>query len=138
MWNKQSRVTVGLLTVIGLWMSGCAGDGTAPSGSQSSGATFTPKSSAAVQSDSLQSCLARIPSSASAGVRQIVEEGCRRDEAIRQGIVGSATAKSGDRVAAGTYGDSLQTCLARIPKDASAGQKMLAEASCQRDEASRR
>ena len=29
-------------------------------------------------------------------------------------------------------------CLARIPKDATAGQKMLAEESCRRDQAARR
>ena len=40
-------------------------------------------------------------STASAGTRQLAEEGCRRDDAIRLGIVGNATAKSGDRVAAG-------------------------------------
>jgi hypothetical protein len=68
----------------------------------------------------------------------VAEEGCRRDEAARQGIVGTATTKSGDRVSAGTQGDSLEACMARIPKDASAGQRMLAEASCERDQETRR
>ncbi len=39
--------------------------------------------------------------------------------------------------ASGTQGDSLQACMARIPQDASAGQRMLAEQSCQRDQANR-
>ena len=40
-------------------------------------------------------------------------------------------------VASGAVEDSLKACLARIPKDASAGQRMMAEQSCQRDEESR-
>jgi len=40
--------------------------------------------------------------------------------------------------ASGTPGDSLQACLARIPKDASAGQRLIAERSCARDEAERK
>ena len=46
-------------------------------------------------------------------------------------------AKSNDAVAAGSLEDSLEACLARIPKDATAGQKMLAEQSCRRAEADR-
>ena len=42
------------------------------------------------------------------------------------------------RVASGAVEDSLNTCLARIPNDASSGQKMLAEESCRRDQAARR
>ena len=37
------------------------------------------------------------------------------------------------RVSQGTQGDSLDSCLARIPGDASAGQRMIAEGTCQRD-----
>jgi hypothetical protein len=129
--TKQSYLAVGL-TACALWMSGCASEGTTMFGSSASGGA------ASVQNDSLQACLARIPSTGSAGNRQIAEEGCRRDEALRLGIVGSATTKSGDRVAAGTHGDSLDACMARIPKDATAGQKMLAEESCRRDQAARR
>lgn len=45
---------------------------------------------------------------------------------------------SANRVAAGVEEETLDTCLARIPKDATAGQKMLAEQSCQREYATRR
>ncbi|TFG66292.1 MAG: hypothetical protein E4H32_00080 [Nitrospirales bacterium] len=38
-----------------------------------------------------------------------------------------------NRVSQGTQGDSLASCLARIPGDASAGQRMIAERTCQRD-----
>ena len=85
--------------------------------------------------DSLQSCLARIQCGGTAGTRQLAEEGCQRDEALRQSVAGNATAK---RAAAGAAGDSLEACMARIPKDGSVGQRMLAEESCQRDQANRR
>ncbi len=38
-----------------------------------------------------------------------------------------------NRVSQGTQGDSLDACMARIPSDASAGQRMVAERTCQRD-----
>jgi hypothetical protein len=53
-------------------------------------------------------------------------------------VAGAATRKSGDRASAGTQGDSLEACLARIPKDATEGQRMLAEESCQRDQSTHR
>jgi hypothetical protein len=40
-------------------------------------------------------------------------------------------------VASGAAEDSQQACLARIPKDATAGQRMIAEHSCKRDQESR-
>lgn len=40
--------------------------------------------------------------------------------------------------ASGTQGDTLQACLSRIPKDASAGQRLIAQRSCERDEADRK
>jgi hypothetical protein len=36
--------------------------------------------------------------------------------------------------AAGAVEDTLQACMARIPQDASIGQRMIAEQSCWRDE----
>lgn len=48
------------------------------------------------------------------------------------------TTKNIERVAAGAVEDNLNACMARIPKDASAGQRMLAEESCRRDQANRR
>jgi len=40
-------------------------------------------------------------------------------------------------VASGAVEDSHPACLGRIPKDASAGQRMIAEDSCKREQASR-
>ena len=50
----------------------------------------------------------------------------------------SSSASNIDRVASGSAEDTVNACLARIPQDASAGQKMLAEESCRRDQAARR
>ena len=41
-------------------------------------------------------------------------------------------------IAAGSTEDSIQACMARIPKDASIGQVMIAEQSCWRDENERK
>lgn len=54
------------------------------------------------------------------------------------GTAASSSTRNIDRVAPGAVEDTLNACLARIPKDASAGQKMLAEESCRRDQAARR
>ncbi len=40
--------------------------------------------------------------------------------------------------AAGVVKDTLKACMGRIPKDASIGQRMIAEQSCWRDESDRK
>ena len=42
------------------------------------------------------------------------------------------------RIAAGAGEDTLKACMARIPKNASIGQRMIAEQSCGRDESDRK
>jgi hypothetical protein len=42
------------------------------------------------------------------------------------------------KIAAGAGEDTLKACMARIPKDASIGQRMIAEQSCGRDERDRK
>ena len=49
----------------------------------------------------------------------------------------SAVNTGPSRVSTGTQGDTLEACLARIPSDASDGQRMLATLSCERDAKSR-
>ncbi|HEU4686394.1 MAG TPA: hypothetical protein VFS39_17940 [Nitrospira sp.] len=49
----------------------------------------------------------------------------------------AGSGKNIDRIASGAAEDTLNDCLARIPKDASSGQRMLAEQSCHRDQARR-
>jgi hypothetical protein len=45
---------------------------------------------------------------------------------------------SQNRIAAGVEEETLDSCIARIPKDATAGQRMLAEQTCRRDFSVRR
>lgn len=68
----------------------------------------------------------------------VAEQSCRDNEKLHQSVVGMAAAKSANRASAGTQGDSLDDCMARIPTDATAGQRMLAEESCQRDQLTHR
>ena len=89
-------------------------------------------------SDPLKTCLARIPSDSSEGTKMVAEQGCQENEQLRQGVVGTAIAKSGGRASAGTQGDSLDACRARIPTDATVGQRMLAEETCARDQLTHR
>lgn len=131
---QRSAFVFSVCMVFGLLVSGCATEGTMGSG----GATSGSGGGSAAATNSLQACLDRIPSGSSAGARQIAEESCRANEALRTSVAGAADSKSGDRVASGTQGDTLEACMARIPKDASAGQRMLAEESCRRDQANRR
>lgn len=131
---QRSAFVFSVLTAVGLFVGGCATEGTMGSG----GAASSGGGSSPAATNSLQACLDRIPSGSSAGARQIAEESCRANEALRTSVVGAADSKSGDRVASGTQGDTLDACMARIPKDASAGQRMLAEESCKRDQANRR
>lgn len=69
--------------------------------------------------------------------------GCASDETMGSsspsgGGTASTSTKNIDRVASGAVEDTSNACMARIPKDASAGQRMLAEESCRRDQANRR
>ena len=50
---------------------------------------------------------------------------------------GSTSSAASPDVASGTYGDSLDACLGRIPSNATDGQRMVAKTTCQRDEAAR-
>jgi hypothetical protein len=136
--NSMSVRSTVLSAVFILGLAACATD----QGSMTGGSAATPSTGAAAKGASdaageLNACLARIPKDSTAGTRMVAEESCRRDEAARQGIVGTASTKSGDRASSGTQGDTLDACMARIPKDASAGQRMLAEESCKRDQANR-
>jgi hypothetical protein len=130
-----SAILIGGLSACATEDAGMKPSNAAPASRAASGVTTessVPKSLDTI-SDSLNTCLARIPKDSSAGARMIAENSCRRDEAIRTG-----TARSGDRASAGAQDDTLQACMSRIPKEATTGQRMLAEESCKRDEAARK
>lgn len=85
-------------------------------------------------SEFLKACLTKITGESTEGAKMVAEQSCRDNEALHQGVAGTAIAKSGNRASAGTQGDSLEACLVRIPGDATVGQRMLAEESCKRDQ----
>ena len=66
----------------------------------------------------------------------VMAGGCASEGTVGSSGTGSATGIN--LVASGAVEDTSNACLARIPNDASAGQKMLAEESCRRDQAARR
>ena len=49
-----------------------------------------------------------------------------------------ASMEAQSAVASGSVEDTLKACLSRIPENASAGQRMLAEQSCKGEEATRK
>lgn len=83
--------------------------------------------------DTVEACLARIPADSTAGTRMLAEGSCRREGPINSSLLAADT-KTRNRVASGSVEDDLDACMSRIPQDASAGQRMLAEASCKRDQ----
>lgn len=59
------------------------------------------------------------------------------DKALAMPVPPAASAPV-NAIAAGASEDSLQACLARIPKDATSGQRLMAEQSCRRDDGDRK
>lgn len=83
--------------------------------------------------DTVETCLSRIPANSTTGTRMLAEQSCRRESLT--GSQAGAEARTRSRVASGSVEDSVEACLSRIPQDSSAGQRMMAEASCKRDHA---
>jgi len=126
---------IGLVFLLGI--VGCASkeapmQPTSGGVSASSVATGTEADTSA---DMLKACLGRIPKDSSDGARLVAEQSCRENDSLHQSVAGTAIAKSGGRASAGTQGDSLEACMARVPADATVGQRLLAEESCKRDQA---
>jgi PBP1b-binding outer membrane lipoprotein LpoB len=110
----------GMVAFMALLTTGCASDETMPaSGSSmsSSSPTQEMKSTSGPSMTSTNSSMSTGSAAASASA--------------------SGTTKNIDRIASGSAEDSLEACLSRIPKDASSGQRMLAEQSCHRDQSVR-
>lgn len=74
-----------------------------------------------------------------ASLAMIFALSCAVTQALAQPSTGSPspTAESHNNPAPGAVEDTLKACLARIPKNATAGQSMLAELGCRRDEQAR-
>ena len=116
-------------------MAGCASNQAGVEPSVSPVLSSAPPEPAPVgPSELLKSCLARIVDDSSEGARMVAEQSCQDNEKLHQALVATAAAKSANRASAGTQGDSLEACMAGIPTDATAGQRLLAEESCKRDQ----
>lgn len=127
-------VRIGFACLLGL--AGCASEQAVkqPTSEGPSMSSATTEAVSVGPSDSLKACLARISNESSDGTKMVAEQSCQDNEKLHQGLIGTAIAKSGNRASAGTQGDSLNACMARIPPDATAGQRMLADESCKRDQ----
>ncbi len=135
----MNRMPIGIVLMSFVYLLGAAGCASEQAASQPTSAepSVSPVTTEAVSvgpSDSLKACLAKISSDSSDGMRMIAEQSCQDNEKLHQGVVGTAIAKSGNRASAGRQGDSQDSCIARIPTDATDGQRMLAEESCKRDQ----
>jgi hypothetical protein len=135
----MNRMPLGIVLLGFSCLLGAAGCASEQAMRQSipAGASVSPSTTEAASvgpSDSLKACLEKISSDSGDGARMVAEQSCQDNEKLHQGVVGTAIAKSGNRASAGTQGDSLKACLARIPSDATTGQQMLAEESCKRDQ----
>ena len=106
------------LAFFGLLVGGCASDGKMEASDNSSMAS--PKMSTAAATE---------PSSTSPQM-----SGAATTESNSAKQPGS----SKNRIAAGIDEETLDTCLAQIPGDATAGQRMLAEQTCRRNFSTRR
>lgn len=85
----------------------------------------------------LDACVAKIPADATEGQRLLAKQSCMRANTDLMAVTGGKNSPAGTIESAGSASDSLQACLSRIPDDATAGQRLLAEQSCLRDEANR-
>lgn len=130
--------SIGFACLLGAASCASDQDSRRPTSADSSVSQGTTEAASVGPSDYLKACLTRISIDSSDGTRMIAEQSCRDDEKLHQDVVGTAIAKSGNRASAGTQGDSLKACMARIPTDATDGQRMLAEESCKRDQLTHR
>jgi hypothetical protein len=106
------------ITLFGLIVGGCASDRTMESSSDSSSAsggaatTSSPTTSSPTTSSPTMSSTPRADANSA-------------NQPMSQSTKG--------RIAAGVEEETFDTCVARIPQDATVGQRMLAEQTCRRD-----
>ena len=111
-----------LITFFGLMVGGCASDG----GTMESSGGSPPTAGG--------SSTAGSPAGGGAAVSSPTMSGTAAAESNSMNQPNS----SRNRIAAGVEEETLDTCLAHIPQDATAGQKMMAEQTCRRDFSGRR
>ena len=106
------------ITLFGLIVGGCASDRTMESSSDSSSAGG---GAATMSSPTTTSPTASNPTMSST------------PRAEANSMNQSTSAASKGRIAAGVEEETLDSCVARIPQDATVGQRMMAEQTCRRD-----
>ena len=120
------RNALGIM-LFGLMIGGCATDSKMESSSDSSSSS----GGAAVSS----------PTTTGSSSRPMTSDSRAADSGSMTSESTSSINKAGssqNRIAAGVEEETLDTCIAHIPKDATAGQRMLAEQTCRRDFSVRR
>lgn len=115
-----------LIAFFGLMVAGCATDRKTETMESSGGTSSTVDSSSTAGRSSTASSEAAMSSQT-----MVPTTPADSNATIRSG-------SSKNRIAAGIEEETLDSCLQRIPQDATAGQKMLAEQTCRRDFPSRR
>ena len=116
-----------LMMFFGLMVGGCASDGGKME--SSSGSSSTADGGTAVSSPGMSSMAATESTSTSPAMSST---------AATESSSMNQPNSTRNRIAAGVQEETLDTCLAHIPQDATAGQKMMAEQTCRRDYPSRR
>lgn len=114
------------ITFFGVIVGGCASDGKMQS---SSGSSSTAGEGATVSSPAMSDVAAIEANSTSPTMS---------DAAATESNSMNQSGSSRNRIAAGVEEETLDTCVAHIPQDATAGQKMMAEQTCRRDFSVRR
>lgn len=115
-----------LIAFFGLMVAGCATDRKTETMESSGGTSSTADSSATAGRSSTASSEAAMSSQT-----MVPTTPADSNATIRSG-------SSKNRIAAGVEEETLDSCLQRIPRDATVGQKMLAEQTCRRDFPGRR
>ena len=113
------------LAFFGVLVGGCASDGKMEASNNSSVAP----GGNAVSSPTMSAATATEPTSTSP---QTSSAAATESNSTKQ------PGSSQNRIAAGIDEETLDTCLAHIPGDATAGQRMLAEQTCRRNFSTRR
>lgn len=123
LWNTL------LMIFFSLIVAGCASDRKMETMESSGGSSSTAGGGAAVSSPAKSDVVAADPNPTSPTVSSA--------PATESKSMNQSRPSTRNRIAAGVDEETMDTCLASIPEDATAGQKMLAEQTCRRNYAPR-
>lgn len=121
--------------VFGLLIGGCASDG---GGSSSTVVEGTAMSTPTMSGGGTVSTPAPAAAASSPTPAEAVSAPTISSAAATESTSMNLSRASKNRIAEVVEEETFDTCVARIPRDATTGQKMLAEQTCRRDYAGRR